>query len=108
MNKIPRWRVRLILTLWDAATGALLVVGTTFVLAVLAIWVWAAVDGPWFIAWPLRVAAAFLALVWLGRVFDRYMDRRAARIQSAPSYAAGAVRHPVYMPPEKRIDETRP
>ena len=108
MSKIPHWRVRLTLTLWDAATGALLVVGVAFVLAVLAIWVWAAVDGPWFIAWPLRVAGAFLALVWLGRAFDRYMDRRAARIQSPPFHDAGAMRYPAYLPPEKRTDETRP
>lgn len=105
MTKISRWRVRLTLTLWDAATGALLVAGAALVLAVLGIWAWAAIEGPWFIAWPVRVAGAFVALVWLGRAFDRHMDRRAAKMPPPPFTLDGP--RP-YVTPRKRTDETRP
>lgn len=107
----PRWRVWLWSATLDVATGFMAVVGAVVVLCIAAIWLLGVVDGPPWIAWPLRVGLTLAVLAWIGRRVDRWSDER-TRDASKPQVPKMAhhdqTRHPVFPAPPRRTDETRP
>lgn len=110
-SKTPRWRVWLWATVLDVATGFMAVVGAVVVLCIAAIWLLGVVDGPPWIAWPLRVGLTLAMLAWIGRRVDRWSDgrtRNAPQPQVSKTLRHDPNRHPVFPAPPRRTDETRP